>query len=385
MPNGHALSCKGIKVFGDVRIGNGFAACGNVVFWGAEIGKDLLCLGGTFIAPRNPPATHIYVYALDLGGAKIGGTFWLGIPPSKNKEFTNAFIYGLLNLKDAYAERFRNHPDSWPRLAKGDREAGAIELHGFVYERLGGDSPTDACTCKKWFRPQPFEQLIKVLREMGHDADARQVAMFKQSQLRPIRRKQTRWYYYPFVGFRDLAWGITCGYGYRPHRLAVALFFLWLICGGLYFVGAANGGFAPRDAQVWTNADYAAACGESWTTCIEVKTDKISELLALNPSTYSACDTNWTACGGVRGGKVNEIIPFYPFLYSADLLLPAIDLGQRSAWTPMRREVLVTLPHVGETTLPKWMLLYVTWAENMLGVTGVILIGAILSGFVKRD
>ena len=35
----------------------------------------------------------------------------------------------------------------------------------------------------KDFRPQPFEQLIKVLREMGHDADARQIAMLKHSFL----------------------------------------------------------------------------------------------------------------------------------------------------------------------------------------------------------
>ena len=85
------------------------------------------------------------------------------------------------------------------------------------------------------------------------------------------------------------------------------------------------------------------------------------------------------------GGKVGEIIAFNPFTYSADMLLPAIDLGQRSTWTPMWREIKVTAPLVGEVTLPKWTLRAVTWAENILGVTGLILIGAILSGIVKRD
>lgn len=62
-----------------------------------------------------------------------------------------------------------------------------------------------------------------------------------------------------------------------------------------------------------------------------------------------------------------------------------MDLGQRAAWAPMRREIKLTLPLIGETALPKWTLRAAGWAESLLGVAGVILIGAILSGIVKRD
>ena len=85
------------------------------------------------------------------------------------------------------------------------------------------------------------------------------------------------------------------------------------------------------------------------------------------------------------GGKVGEIIAFNPFTYSADMLLPAIDLGQRSAWTPMWREIEVALPGERKVTLPAGTLRAAAWLENILGVAGVILIGAILSGIVKRD
>ena len=37
-----------------------------------------------------------------------------------------------------------------------------------------------------------------------------------------------------------------------PESPAVTLIMLWLACGSLYRFGAAHGGFAPKDAQVWT-------------------------------------------------------------------------------------------------------------------------------------
>ncbi len=106
----------------------------------------------------------------------------------------------------------------------------------------------------------------------------------------------------------------------------MALLALWLGCGFLYQAGAAHGGFAPKDGQVWTSAIYNEACGKNWTDCAELR----------------VCE----------GGKVSEIIAFNPFTYSADMLLPAIDLGQRSAWTPMWREIEMAMPGEVKVTLP---------------------------------
>ena len=79
----------------------------------------------------------------------------------------------------------------------------------------------------KDLRPSLFSNLSKVLREMGHEGDARRIAMFKESTLRPIRVRRAHWVYRLFVWIIGIsAVGPSCGYGYRPHRLFVTLFAL---------------------------------------------------------------------------------------------------------------------------------------------------------------
>ncbi len=372
-PGGMALICDRAQVTGSVFLDGGFEAEGEVRFAGADIGSDFNCNGGSFKNAKaassadqsEPPFAED---ALNLQGATIKGTLWLGpaLPPNHQQ----VTVEGSINLQGTHAHEFVDDRLSWPvaEIAAADAKLPChIHLDGFTYDRFVGVTKTDWQTRTDWlmrqrpshlgkdFRPQPFEQLIKVLREMGHDGDARRIGMLKESLLHKRKGFRRR----PFAWSVSLLWGLSCGYGYRPHRLIVALLALWLGCGFLYQAGAAHGGFAPRDAQVWTSAIYNDACGKNWTDCAELKE------------------------GG--GGKVGEIIAFNPFTYSADMLLPAIDLGQRSAWTPMWREIKVELPWLGEVPLPKWTLRAATWAENILGVAGVILIGAILSGIVKRD
>ena len=370
---GMALFCDGAKVTGDAFLGGGFEAEGEVRFLGAEIGGDFGCVGGSFkntkaatsLDKSEPPFAEA---AINLIGATIKGTLWLG--PAAPPNHQQVTIEGSIDLQGAHAHGFVDDHQSWPVAevaAASDKLPCYIHLDGFTYDRFAKGTKPDWQTRRDWlmrqqpwhlgkeFRPQPFEQLIKVLREMGHDGDARRIAMLKESLLHKRKGFRKR----PFAWSISLLWGLSCGYGYRPHRLIVALLALWLGCGFLYQTGATHGGFAPKDAQVWTSAIYNDACGKNWTDCAELK-----------PS---------------GGAKVGEIIAFNAFTYSADMLLPAIDLGQRSAWTPMRREIEVALPLAGEVTLPKWTLRAVTWAENILGVTGLILIGAILSGIVKRD
>ncbi len=374
---GVALLCERAKVSGDVFLRRGFEAEGGVLFSGAKIGGDFVCMDGSF---RNLQAARSSVSrkkpwadeALNLSCARIEGVLRLGPDAPSNDQQVR--IQGSVDLQGAFAAQFMDDPESWPK-ATVETESGALPCHihldGFTYGRFISGAKKDWRTRAAWlrrqqpshlardFHPQPFEQLAKVLHEMGHEADARWIGFEKHSLLRPVRTKRASLWYRPFVWITNWSWGLSCGYGYRPHRLFVSLLALWLICGFLYKFGAAHGGFAPKDAQVWTSQIYNGACGRNWTECAELK------------------------AGG--GAKVGEIIAFNPLIYSADMLLPAIDLGQRAAWTPMWREIKVTAPLAGELTLPKWTLRAVTWAENLLGVAGVILIGAILSGIVKRD
>ncbi len=370
---GTALVCDRAAVTGIVFLQEGFESEGEVRFCGAEICGDFVCIGGSFRNAKAAPSADkseppFAEDALNLQGAQIKGTLWLG--PAAPPNHQQVTIEGSISLRGAHAHEFVDDRQSWPVAevaVAGDKLPCYIHLFGFTYDRFVGGAKTDWRTRADWlmrqrpwhlgkdFRPQPFEQLIKVLREMGHDGDARRIAMLKECLLHKRKGFRKR----PFAWSISLLWGLSCGYGYRPHRLIVALLALWLGCGFLYQNGAAHGGFAPKDGQVWTSAIYNDACGKNWTECAELK--------------------------GGGGGKVGEIIAFNPFTYSADMLLPAIDLGQRSAWTPMGREIEVTLPGERKVTLPAGTLRVVTWIENILGVAGVILIGAILSGIVKRD
>ena len=84
---------------------------------------------------------------------------------------------------------------SWPN-------AGKLLLDGFVYTRLAGDNTP--WRARDWrddggehkgrlywlslqpdFHPQPYEQLAKVLRDMGHEREAREVEIARREKLRP--------------------------------------------------------------------------------------------------------------------------------------------------------------------------------------------------------
>jgi hypothetical protein len=141
-----------------------------------------------------------------------------------------------------------------------------------------------------------LEQLAKVLSAMGHDGDARKVAMEKQRLMIPVRVRQAPWFAKPFAWLLWELHRLTSGFGYRPSRLILILLALW-VAGGLFFAEVADFGvFEPADRQV-----------------------RADQRLRL-------CRSNWTRC------EAANIVAFRPFAYSADNLLPAIDLGQRKAW-----------------------------------------------------
>jgi hypothetical protein len=351
-PGGVALTCAAATITSDVYLMDGFIAEGGTRFTRASIGGVLACAGGVF---RNPTArsssrgsdANFADYALDLTGVQINGVLWLGPSPVFNLQ---VIIEGSLNLQGAQVRALFDDPGSWPAESVEAPGAGrlpcVISLDDFTYERLIRGAPADAATRRRWllrqrpshlgdsFRPHPFEQLAGVLRAMGHEHDAREIAMLKQSFMTPLRASRTAGWRRPFVRFIGWFWGVLCGYGYRPHRLVGFLFALWLGCAAVYELAAKAGAFVPGDAQAWADEKLAAEC-----------------------------DANWTQCA-----KMKKSAPFNALAYSADVLLPIIDFKQRSAWTPARGPVRVLV-----------------WTENLLGSLGVLLLGAILGGLVKRD
>ena len=171
-----------------------------------------------------------------------------------------------------------------------------LNLDGFVYGELAGGAPIDAATRLAWlnkqlsahagldgdganFRPQPWQQLIRVLRHMGHAEDARQVAIAFEHRLRRanlIGQAAQHWDRLDSWTYRQacrtahrLYWLFT-GYGYRPFRLVVWMFGMWLACGMFYWYAALAGVFAPSDPLVFQNPKYEACtaeCAGNWYLC----------------------------------------------------------------------------------------------------------------------
>ena len=283
---------------------------------------------------------------------------------------------------------------------------------------MAGQGDYDAKTRKKWldrqpsqhlgvsFRPQPFEQLIKVYREMGHEGRAREIAKFKE------RRRYRSLFLKLWHGWRErpkffksrllapltyIAWpyaivarvlyrsvatvvlaaiwafvGFGTAYWHGWGRLILVLLALWAAGGLFYREVAVQSNFAPSNPIIYLNKDLEAKCGKNWTQCT---------------------------------GAPPELPSFSPFAYSLDIMLPVLDLGQKHDWQPIDRpgkpvimvfpsitwepgyDLPSDVPHIriDERPLTEGTVDKIVRVQTMLswGVLGLLL--AMLSGLIKRD
>lgn len=263
-PGALAINAHNLSVKGNVYLTKDFKAEGEVNLYGADIGGNLECIGGSFNDPwRNENPMN---FALMLQNTLVAGPLLL----------TNTTIHGFLNLRNAVVDRFEDDIESWP-------EQNMLLVDGYEYGALFGNSPIAASQRLKWlmlqptnnklhgFRPQPYEQLAKVLRAMGHERDARIIAIAKQKEMRKRLGPMAR------------AWSwilrISTGYGYETWRA---------------FIGMA----------------LMVAIG----TAVFCFTNGNSDMVATSDGAY---------------------VPiFNAFIYSLDAFLPIVDLHQESYWLP---------------------------------------------------
>jgi hypothetical protein len=328
---GTALQLVGAHVEGSVFLRDGFSAKGAVNAMGAKIDGTFDCGGGSFFGdvPILPDGTRTVGIAIGAGGAKIGDSVYLrdgfqaegevrllGTEIAGNLVLADATFRGsLLNaqratvkgilvctglkIKDTFFNLGGSSADALVDDQEGWPEPGKLYLDGFVYRRFL-NSPTDAKTRLDWlrlqlqpkqkgresgFRPQPYQQLAKVLREQGDDEEARKVLIALEDDRRT----------YGGLGLlnRWWAWILKCtiGYGYRPMR-------------ALWFIGA----FVALGFVVFGSAYQA---GE------------------LVPSDKRAFED-----------RANQrAMPYYEgfcaVAYAVDAFVPIVDLGQRSKWKPI--------------------------------------------------
>ncbi|MEP5088694.1 MAG: hypothetical protein ABJR23_04625 [Paracoccaceae bacterium] len=342
----NGLNAQRAKITGDIFLRD-VVATATIDFSGAEIGGQLSCTSAQFNATEG--------LALDAQGAQIsGGLIWRNVSfPSQPVLFAAAHTSALAD-----------DLDSW--------ESGAIyDLDGFTYDRIYGSMNARERT--KWlekgsysrgeFAPQPFTQLAKVLRESGHDGEARKV-LFKREQLlrRNIRDQQriapngdisvrlrSIWRFIK-NGFRhavDLLLRWVVGYGHHPFQslwLLIALIVLAICPAHLAYE---EGSFAPNSGPIQASAawqDYANAPG--------------------NPA------ERWSA----KWAPGQDWETFNRYAYAADLVIPIIDLGQTAAWAP-------------STTRGWWgkQLWWAQWFFIAMGWIVTALGAAAITGIIRRD
>ena len=346
--SGDALNADRIKVTGNVNLGDGFTAEGEVRLLGAEIGGNLECSGGSFKAATGD--------ALSAQGLRLTGALFL----------RDVSILGGIDLATARIGT----------LVDGDLtvwQSGGHILDGFRYDRI--IDVTDADRRIAWlrqqrgthltseFKPQPWEQLIKVLRDMGHPYDAGEVAIAKQEQLRaagkikgPVRQALHRLY------------GAFTGYGYRPLRLVYSAGVIWFLASLLYAHAAAIGIMAPSNAEIIAHrqlhTDLRGAVADSGACGVRGE---------VQPGNF------WPQCPGLP----SEYTTFYSFAYSLDLILPLVDLQQEHDWAPA-----VSYTDARGTvrnSVAGQVIRAVLWFEILFGWTASLVLVAVLTRLVEKD
>jgi hypothetical protein len=276
-PSGWALSADSASIGRDLLIWNGFQARGGVRFVGAKINGDLNCSRSSLVAESTPQNPH--GFALSADRAKAGALLFLKLihPPK-----------GVISFVYAKAALLNDDLASWPA-------SGSLWLDGFVYDTIAGMAPIRATERLEWlgrqsadgFRPQPYEQLIRVLRQMGHDRDARRVAIAKQKALRTGGQ----------LGVASRAWnltlGATIGHGYRPWLAILWMLLLVTMGSGVFYRAFRTGVMSPSSESQPADRSF-----------------NKSEHVPSTPTQPK----------------------FHPLLYSIDVFLPFVDLHEKSAW-----------------------------------------------------
>lgn len=360
-------------------------------------------------------------FAVSLNGAFVRDSLSIS---------NEAVIRGSFDLRGTHVGTLNDSPQSWPKpvqigdVSSSDEDsdeedrklACVVELDGFRYDRLvlsqsdkAGPSARDRLDwIEPWpplfadmpasnvfrirrrfdFRPQPYEHLAKVLREMGYAEQARSILLIKQkrqrtaSWLRPIQPLSDpsiswlRWAMRLLVHALGIAvsgiglfvrWiliGLVLGEGYsklRPVALAVAVF---ASCGWLYAQAAQQLAFVPVNPDVYDSADIRQAC--AGTPSPPPITERI----------------DWVHCRL----PPRELTPFYPYLFSADVMMPLVDLGQKREWKPVIQAVTLSFGgHVPPWTLGPTFIDWVVRVQRIGAIVIYLLIAAILAGVIKRD
>ncbi|MFK7868330.1 MAG: hypothetical protein AB8B58_03705, partial [Roseobacter sp.] len=330
---------------------------------GATIGGQLDCTDARFNAKSG--------YALNAQRLTVKRSFF----------FQNVKTpRGVIDLTAAHVSDLVDDPVSWP-------PNGRLRLEGFTYDRVYNfhfaylrgrlDWLAKGDTWRGEFYPHPYTQLAKVYREMGHDADAREILLEREKRLLAHRLYDTWDLYAPdgkdkvtlrrfnlhvFLWSYLARWVV--GYGYKPFRSVLILLALIAISAVFAARGWDTGGFAPNSAHVLVSADW---------TVITAREDAAAQVWIGErlPKGWDA-DGDAPAWETIAPGRDWET--FNALAYGADIAIPIIEFGQTDAWAP-------------STSRGAWgtFLWWWRWVATIVGWVVTGLGAAAVTGIIRRD
>lgn len=306
-------------------------------------------------------------YAVSLSRTRIGGSLIL-----RHLEI----VRGTINLSSVKTSIFDDDTTAWvPKL----------NLVNFVYDSFGGGAETTSEQRLKWLKlqndaalgyesntsrlkknpnhysPQPWNQLIRTLRNSGFRSEAIDLSIARETHERRIekmlRNRSNARTISGLVAF-VFHWVFEkiAGYGYRPSRLVGTLMAVWLSCAMFYWWAALAGAFAPSSPLMFDSVRYETCKG--------------------TPNKAA----RWYLCADIAG----EFTTFSPLAFSLDLALPLVDLGQSRDWgvivrtpyeNPLRELTDFELGH---------LVRFITWFEIIAGWVISLLFVASLSGLAQK-
>lgn len=337
---------------GSVILSYGFRTLYPVMARGAKIGGQLGCSGGEFRG---------YPIAISLEAAIVKESFfWRQVRG----------LWGVVDLTNAHVGCLLDDPDSWPR--KGD-----LILAGFSYGSIESNTSTYYFDRLNWlerqynphlsddFRPQPFEQLAKVLRESGREIEAVSIAINKLHYQRNANfmrrnRKVTELRHRLRAGRPSIIERILIQKLIeKEQRLNLDNFVLFFIAGwrwlvAFFFWAFAGYGYRPSRCIGWS------------LLIIVVAGFLYSDYQQRGGITY--------APSSLRYDHANSGVPdFHPFAYAADVFIPFVDLGQASIWRIEQDEIKDS----------QFMLVF-NWCYIFLGWIAAAIFGASVTGLIRR-
>jgi hypothetical protein len=351
-PEGAALDADSMQIDGDVTLRLA-RVTGAVSLVTSRVGGDVDLTGATI---RRPDAI-----AADLGRTTAAGAFFLR---------DGARIAGTLNLDGATLGAIVDDPASWPD--KGDLRLNRCLYGAFLGSVVGASERLDWLsrqTPDRWgedFWPQPYEQLARVLGEMGHDEDKRRVLIEKERLARRARRRRagspaTRL----LLRMKDALLWLTTGYGRMPLLAIVWMFGFWGV-GTVFYL------HLDRTSAMRPNSPVVLRSPE-WVLCATPQ-DATAVLPSLGTARAGLADPGETQLSCYRRQPEASAYPkFNAAMLSADAIIPGSGSGQSTYWSPDTR-----------TTAGYWG----KWFMYLQGIAGLalgLLAVAGFSGIVKSD